>query len=244
MKRTDAGKIFYPKGTTARDRGFVRCIINSVRDFVNEHNLTDITVACSGGLDSTTLLDICSKVETIYNKEFSFDAVHVDYGLRPEENIKEHEFLQQFTDKRNIALHIVSEHMSQKKSVQLIARNIRYRIFKDHLLSTNKQCVFTAHTASDDLETMLFRLSKEKYMRTYNFSNGQRVLYGMRQISIVKDCKVYRPLLNLKRADLERYASIFKLTWCEDSSNTTDKYTRNYIRHNIVPLCRTINPNF
>jgi tRNA(Ile)-lysidine synthase len=110
----------------------------------------------------------------------------------------------------------------------------------DALIAINpeeKVAVFTAHNANDDAETKLFQ-----------FLRGRKEQPGIpttRKLNETSSVLLVRPLLNFSRKDLERYARCFALTWCEDASNATDDYTRNKLRHHLIPWVEThVNPGF
>src|SRR5205085_8945044 len=120
-----------------------------------------------------------------------------------------------------------------KVSIQVAARESRYSWFKELLTSDSgpptPNYLLTAHHLDDNIETMLM-----------NFFKGTGIS-GMRGI-LPRQGHIIRPLLFAKKQELESFAKENNLTWVEDSSNETDKYSRNYIRHQVIPLIQKIYP--
>lgn len=188
-----------------------------------------ILLAVSGGLDSMVMLDLFVKAG------FSCEVAHVNFQLRGEES-KQDEF---FVKKRCTAygvpchvLHASTQALADSKgiSIQMAARELRYDWFQSLLIKNNLHCVATAHHLNDSIETSLF-----------NWVNGAS-LAGLVGIS-VRNGSVIRPLLFATRSQIEQYANENDLEWREDSSNSTDEYTRNYIRHQLIPKLKEINPS-
>lgn len=244
MKRTDLNKIEYPETISASDRHYSRRIINSVRDFINANNLKKVLIAFSGGHDSSCLASICHSVSQINGT--SFGLCYVNHNLRSEEEIdKEIDLLGATCAQYNFNFHCPSIEIKSNSNIEAIARELRYKELAKILADPNfyYDAVFTAHHADDDFETIIMRLADNKYMRIEDEKTTQRVVFGMKQISTIYNCKVYRPLLSYSREDLHRYSSIWNLSWLEDSSNKSDKYKRNRIRKYIMPLIKNINRN-
>lgn len=240
MKRTDHKRIEYPEGTSASDRQFCRRLIKEVRKGIDCHNA--VMVACSGGIDSTVLAHAVNQglrlnpYTWVDGRESSIvtRAAYVNHHIRSdEETHKEEEFVTKVIGKwmrpsetGGIVLH---SPVTKGAGLQERAREARYgalEAYCDGWRVKSKLCValMTAHNANDKAETELF-----------NFITGRTSAKGILQI-IEKDWgDIIKPLLNFTRADIERYAKCFNLTWCEDASNATDDYTRNKIRHHLIP---------
>jgi tRNA(Ile)-lysidine synthase len=118
-----------------------------------------------------------------------------------------------------------------KTSIQVTARNLRYDWFNEQMDENNVDFVATAHHADDNLETFLINLSR---------GTG---LDGLTGIPAIND-RIFRPLLPFSRDEIEQYATKNNIKWREDSSNESDKYVRNKIRHHIIPLLKELNPSF
>lgn len=166
---------------------------------------------------------------------FSCEVAHVNFQLRGEESEKDEVFVKERCTVHGLPFHVLhadTKALAETKgiSVQMAARELRYNWFQSLLEKRNLQCIATAHHLNDSIETTLF-----------NWINGAS-LAGLAGIS-VKNGSVIRPLLFATRAAVEKYASENSLVWREDSSNSTDDYTRNFIRHQVIPKLKEINPS-
>lgn len=187
-------------------------------------------IAVSGGIDSMVL------VHLFQHFRLEFGLLHCNFKLRGEESDADMRFIHDYCDENRLQLRIgffetASIAKEMKVSIQVAARDLRYHWFYEQMEENNVQYVATAHHLDDNLETFLINLSR---------GTG---LDGLTGIPAVND-KVFRPLLPFSREEIEKYAKENNLKWCEDSSNASDKYLRNKIRHHIVPALKEINPNF
>lgn len=188
-----------------------------------------IVIGCSGGLDSTVLAHAHTCVRTI-GPHIESTLVYVNHNLRTSEEIeKDIEHVNFLGKEFGMNVLVESIHIT-KGNVQLEARDARYGVLAK-VASGLGGSVLLAHHANDVAESKLFQ-----------FLTGREVI-GITPWFSFNDVVFGRPLLNITRSDLERYASIWKLNWSEDSSNSTDKYTRNKIRHHLIPFIeKEINP--
>lgn len=189
---------------------------------------TPLLLAVSGGVDSVVLTHLCRKAE------LNISLAHCNFNLRGEESDKDEQFVQDLADA--LELEVFIEHFDtekyageQKKSIQVAARELRYKWFNNLQQALGFQYVLTAHHANDSLETFLI-----------NFLRGTG-LDGLTGIPD-KNEEVVRPLLPFSRAEIEQYARRNNLQWRDDSSNASTKYLRNKIRHDIIPALEEINP--
>lgn len=187
-------------------------------------------IAVSGGIDSMVLVDLCEKLN------LSFEILHCNFTLRNTESEAETSFLKAFASQKNIPIHIQyfdtqSYAINNKLSIQLAARALRYDWFKEQMKQNNIQYLLTAHHLNDSLETFIINLSR---------GTGLNGLIGIPQINE----NIVRPLLIFSREQIALYAQQNHLEWKEDSSNQSDKYLRNNIRHNIVPILEGLHTNF
>lgn len=189
-----------------------------------------LLIAVSGGLDSMVLLDLISKI----NIEFA--VAHCNFQLRGDESDEDENFVQSYCKENSIQGFFQKFDTQQfaedeKVSIQVAARKLRYEWFYELLVTENFDFVVTAHHLDDQLETFLI-----------HFSRGTG-LDGLTGIPSLND-KIIRPLLIFSRAEIETFANENNLKWREDSSNASDKYLRNKIRHHLVPLLKELNPSF
>ena len=189
-----------------------------------------ITVALSGGADSVALLNVLFELKDEYS--FTLKAAHLNHLIRGEEAFRDENFVRKECERLGVELDLrridipkIARERSQ--SLELAARNERYA-FLDAVSEGGK--VATAHNADDNLETVIFNLSR---------GSG---IGGLCGIPIIRD-KYIRPLLFCSRARIEDYCRQNKLSFVTDSTNLSDEYTRNKIRHNIVPVLRQLNPS-
>ena len=189
-----------------------------------------LLVAISGGVDSMALL--CLLWENGYN----FGVAHCNFQLRGEESEADEQFVERFasfvTDKCHKKRFDTEGYALEKKiGTQEAARDLRYAWFEELRQTFDYQYILTAHHASDSVETMLFNLSR---------GTGLKGLTGIKS----KNGYLIRPLLFASKMDILSYVKEYKIAFREDSSNETDKYARNLIRHSIVPKFKKLNTEF
>ncbi|WP_299122517.1 tRNA lysidine(34) synthetase TilS [uncultured Winogradskyella sp.] len=189
---------------------------------------TRLLIAVSGGIDSVVLSYLCKELE------LDFALAHCNFNLRGEESNADEEFVLELAEELDVEVFIqnfdtqtyADEH---KRSIQMAARELRYDWFKELEEQLNYDYILTAHHADDNLETFLI-----------NFTRGTG-LNGLTGIPEVND-NIVRPLLQFSREQIEAYAKENSIKWREDSSNSSRKYLRNKLRHEVVPILKEINP--
>ena len=162
-----------------------------------------------------------------------FEVAHVNYGLRGEESDEDELLVKTFCNEQNLKLHLlkVSESVwSDDGSIQMIARDTRYKWFESLLQKNGLDKVVTAHHANDNFETVLYNLAK---------GTG---ISGLRGILNKSENRV-RPLLYLQKRELIAYAEGEGLDWREDASNKKNDYARNKIRNQAIPVLEEVNSN-
>lgn len=189
-----------------------------------------LLLAVSGGIDSMVLVDLFHKLK------YDVAVSHCNFQLRGQESDDDEEFVKSQVEKLNIPLFIqkfdTKKFAEQKKlSIQVVARNLRYDWFYTLLVNQNFDFIITAHHLDDSIETFLI-----------NFTRGTG-LEGLTGIPTRND-KIARPMLIFSRNDIENYAKENNIAWREDSSNSTDKYWRNKLRHDVVPVLKDLNTSF
>lgn len=188
-----------------------------------------LLLALSGGLDSMVMVDLFQKLH------YNIALAHCNFQLRGIESFKDQKFVEQFATANEIPLFITqfdTKALAQdyKLSTQVAARELRYHWFYELLAKENYDYILTAHHADDSLETFLINLSR---------GTGLDGLTGIPE----QNNQVIRPLLPFSRNEIEAYAHQNKVIWCEDSSNASDDYLRNKIRHQLVPVFKDLNPD-
>ncbi|WP_395050030.1 tRNA lysidine(34) synthetase TilS [Flavobacterium sp.] len=201
--------------------------INQNFPFLNGKKLL---LATSGGLDSMVMVDLFQKLN------FTIAIAHCNFQLRGVESFEDQAFVQNYSEINKIESFVTqfdTETFAEdyKLSTQVAARELRYSWFYELSETENFDYILTAHHADDNLETFLI-----------NFVRGTG-LDGLTGIPVHNDI-VIRPLLIFSRQEIEYYAKKNNIQWREDSSNASDKYLRNKIRHNLVPILKELNPDF
>jgi tRNA(Ile)-lysidine synthase len=184
-----------------------------------------IAVACSGGIDSMVLVQLCLQLA------LNFEVWHFDHNLR-DDSYKSYEVLQRFSLLNQFTLRYKSLKLASASENE--ARNARYEGIKKLASEHNIKKIFLGHTKNDQAETILFRLSR---------GTGLSGLSGIpvkRQLSV--ETVIYRPLLNTARSEIEAYQKAFQVPYYEDYTNQEDKYKRNLIRNRVLPLLEKVNP--
>lgn len=159
----------------------------------------------------------------------------MNFELRGNASDEDERFVKEWCDRHKIEFHSkrvdTNKYATENKlSTQMAARELRYDWF-DELLSTVKaNCVCTAHHLNDSIETVLINLVRGAGIE------------GMMGIPVKSKNKL-RPLLFATRQQIEDYAAVHSIAWREDSSNATDDYQRNLIRHQVIPILKKINPS-
>lgn len=181
----------------------------------------------SGGLDSVVLLHLLSRAVPLL-ENVTLSALHVNHGVNDSSQMWS-EFCRQYCDQLQVPLHI-SQHKldSVKNNREAVFRELRYRVFMDHLPDTG--VLLTAHHQNDQAETLLFNLFR---------GAGLRGLSAMMPIVALGKGSHLRPLLSVARSLLKDYAQHHDLRWVNDPSNDDTGLDRNYIRHAIMPVIRS-----
>lgn len=187
-----------------------------------------ILLAVSGGMDSVAMSHL------FFRAKFCFGIAHCHFSLRPEADA-EAELVKQLAQKFEVPFFFrqfdtLSFAKKEKISVQMAARKLRYSFFEEIRRKEDFAYIATAHHLNDSLETAIFNLAK---------GTG---IAGLRGI-LPKKNNLIRPMLFATRNEIELFVKENKISYLEDSSNASEKYQRNFIRHQIIPrLAEQINP--
>jgi tRNA(Ile)-lysidine synthase len=196
-----------------------------------------IVVAVSGGADSTALLDALAR----WKKSEHLFAAHLNHLLRGAESDADETFVRAMTRQLNVPIFVAQENVAacaaqEKKNLEATARRLRY----DFLQRTAEQCqarvIVTAHTHDDQVETILMRLLRG------TSAAGLKGIHERQEVS-ASVCLV-RPMLRITRTEVLDHCARHQLEFCQDSSNQSTDFTRNRIRHELLPLLQSFNPDF
>lgn len=202
-------------------------MLNKLRAFLKEQALLSpgdrVIAAVSGGADSVAMLFALYLLRDELG--ITLEAAHFNHHLRGAESDRDEAFVTDFCGRYDIPLHLGSGRIVPgKKGLEAAARDARYAF-----LRRLPGKVATAHTADDNAETVLMRLIRGTGLK------------GLGAIAPVSG-NVIRPMLTVTRDDVEAFLEEYALPHVEDSSNGTDDFLRNRIRHGILPLMRAENP--
>jgi tRNA(Ile)-lysidine synthase len=208
-------------------------MLDQFLSFINKHNLIQpsqkVLLAVSGGMDSVVMCDLFSKAK------IDFVIAHCNFGLRGEESNEDEMFVKKLSIKYKVPFMVTTFQTAdfaetEKISAQMAARILRYEWFEKVRKEQNCDYIATAHHQNDVLETVLLNLTK---------GTGIAGLHGIR----IKNGHIIRPLLFAEKETIFDYVVENQIIWREDSSNESNKYQRNLIRNEVVPLLKQINPN-
>ncbi len=202
--------------------------------FFKERNLSltnsSYLLAVSGGIDSVVLCEFGQQVG------LTFAIAHCNFGLRGEESERDEAFVRNLGEKYTVDVFVkkfdtaayAEEH---RLSIQEAARKLRYDWFENVRKEQGFAYTLLAHHADDNIETLLMNFFR---------GSGLEGLTGMPEEKAAFHC--LRPMLQIRRAEIEAFAKENKLLWVEDSSNNSSKYTRNFFRNELIPQVRKVFP--
>jgi tRNA(Ile)-lysidine synthase len=208
-------------------------MLQHFKNFISRNDLVDTTdrilLAVSGGLDSMVMLHLFREAG------YTIGVAHCNFRLRGKESDGDEEFVKHYCKKSGIDFYSQSfdtkNYAGEKGlSIQMAARELRYPWFEMLMEREKYHWLATAHHLNDNLETVLLRWVN---------GGGLDHLTGIP----LKNEKIVRPLLFATRDEILTYAKAKKISWREDSSNATDDYHRNFIRHQVIPKLKEINPS-
>ncbi|MFA6047449.1 MAG: tRNA lysidine(34) synthetase TilS [Parcubacteria group bacterium] len=209
----------------------MKSLVKKVQNTIFQHKIFErgskIILAVSGGPDSTCILDIFSKLQKKYDLELII--AHVNYGLRGKDSDKDEKFVRDLAKKYGLKIKILKPGFRKTPSEKEL-RDIRYDFFEKVRSENNFDLIAVAHNQDDQVETYLMRIIR---------GAGLQGLSAMQY----KNEKVIRPLLNIPRAEIEKYLKENKLKYRIDKTNLESKYLRNKIRNKLIPyLEKNFNP--
>ena len=202
-------------------------MLNKLLAFVRKNNLITpgdrVVCAVSGGADSVALLFALYLLRE--KLDITLSAAHFNHNLRGTESDEDETFVRQLCSRYDIPLNVGSAQVTAgKKGLEAAAREARYAFF-----ATLPGKIATAHTADDNAETVLLHLIRGTGLK------------GLGAIAPMRG-NIIRPMLDVTRQEVEDFLAEYHLQYRQDSSNETDTFLRNRIRHHVMPLLKQENP--
>lgn len=192
---------------------------------VSKHHLQNakVILAVSGGVDSIVLCELSKQAD------LDFSIAHCNFSLRGEESERDEAFVRTLGEKYNAGVFVkrfdTAEFAEANHfSIQEAARKLRYDWFEELRKETGSAAILLAHHADDNIETLLMNFFR---------GTGLEGLTGMPEVKEGFHC--IRPMLQMRRKEIEAFAQNNSLQWVEDSSNRSIKYTRNFFRNELIP---------
>lgn len=201
--------------------------INTFQNLLPNYAGEPILVAVSGGIDSM----VCAHIFKKY--KYPITIAHCNFQLRKKDSDNDAVFVKKWAAKNEVPFLMKKFDVKKEKgkSTQMQARDLRYEWFNELFKKDNFQYIVTAHHLNDSIETSLMNMIR---------GTGIQGLTGIPEMN----GHIVRPMIHIFKSEIEQYAQKEKLNWREDKSNKTDKYKRNKIRHQLIPMLEEFNPNF
>lgn len=208
-------------------------LLNKFHDFIAReqlfHKNDRLLIAVSGGIDSIVLCELC------HQSHYNFAIAHCNFRLRGEDSDADESFVKNMGVRYGVEVFTIQfdtlDYASvHNKNIQSAARMLRYEWFNKLLQQETTapfKYILTAHHANDQSETVLMNFFK---------GTGIKGLLGMQPRESGIGGKITRPLLFAKKEDIRSFALTANLPWREDVSNDSNKYSRNFIRNEVLPL--------
>jgi tRNA(Ile)-lysidine synthase len=210
-------------------------LIQKITQYIEKENLIGygerIVLGVSGGADSVCLLRVLCQLQKEY--ALTLLVVHIEHGIRAEESLADAQFVKELCSAYDLEYRQYSYEVpllakQQSMTVEETGRRLRYETFARVAEEWNADRIAIAHNRNDNAETVLFQLARGSAMR------------GMRGIPVSRG-KIIRPLLCVSREEIERYLNELGQDYRTDSTNADLSYTRNYVRHEILPRMEQVN---
>ncbi|MCL2391310.1 MAG: tRNA lysidine(34) synthetase TilS [Oscillospiraceae bacterium] len=211
-------------------------MIDKVLEYSDYHNMlpdSGIVLVCvSGGADSMCLLEVMRHIS--YERGFSVAVAHFNHKLRGAESDRDMNFVSEYCNQCGVSFYlgegdVAAYAKNNGLSIEEAARDLRYDFFYDLAENIGAQRIATAHNADDNTETIIINLTR---------GAGANGLSG---IPPVRE-QVIRPMLGVPRDEIIEFLSERGISFVEDSTNAIDIYTRNKVRHHVIPILKELNP--
>lgn len=199
--------------------------MNQVLDDINFDNY--VVIGVSAGPDSMCLLDLLEK------KTNKIIVCHINHNIRKQSIIEEN-YLKEYCQKHNLIFETMTIKEYKENNFENEARKIRYNFYEEILKKYHSNQLFLAHHGDDLIETILMKIERGSNIEGYA---------GIKRISKLPNYTIIRPLLPYTKEDIKNYNKSHNITYYIDSSNTNTDYTRNWYRHNVLPLLKERDKN-
>lgn len=201
---------------------------SDIKDFLNKQGINRVILGLSGGADSVALLKL------LLSAEIEVICIHCNFHLRGEESDRDMLFARQLCETNGVPLETVNfdtiAYCSENKlSLEMGCRELRYNYFRNKLKSTGFDRIAIAHHLDDNIETLFLNLMR---------GSGVSGLKGM----LPDNGEIVRPLLKYSRKDIMEYLASTNQDFITDSSNSDNKYRRNFLRNRLIPLLEEVWP--
>lgn len=228
-------------------------ILAAVRRASAKHDLIErdstVIVGVSGGADSVCLLHVLKTLAPEYNLQLH--VAHLDHQLRGDAARADADFVRDLAQRWDLPYSIESRDVTayardRKRSIEEAARQVRYDFLMKVALANNSETIAVAHHADDQTESVLMH-----FLRGSGLAGLRGMLAKTKMLEIgswnveaaAKDVELIRPLLDVPRADIEAYCAQHDLAFRTDATNADTTHFRNRLRHELLPLLETYNPN-
>ena len=216
-----------------------RHIIEEMRGLIDDSRSASFLLAVSGGVDSMCLADMWLRCFGAENCAIA----HCNFNLRGEDSDGDEALVAGWAEEHGVRLHKVSFDTVQYAgengvSIEMAARELRYKWFGELCMEHGYAAVVVAHHADDNAETMVLNMVR---------GAGLKGLTGMKPVSnlpYVDNTSLLRPLLTFTRKQIEGHVFAWKVPYREDKTNSSVEYRRNSIRHEVFPLFERMNPSY
>src|SRR5215469_6084429 len=207
-----------------------------------------VSVAVSGGADSVALLLALSDANRA--KEplgVVLSAVHVHHGLRGAEADADEAFVRELCERLNVPLRVervdvAARQDAQHEGLEEAARELRYGVFRKLMEAGKADVVATAHTLDDQAETVVMKLLRGAWTEGIGGIAPALEKSEKREQRLPAPGRIVRPMLSVRRAEVEAYLRERGQAWREDATNRDVSLTRNRVRHELMPILRSFNP--
>ncbi|MGN0165623.1 MAG: tRNA lysidine(34) synthetase TilS [Lachnospiraceae bacterium] len=218
-------------------------MLEKLKGFVQEYNMfergEEVVLGVSGGADSVCLLLCLEELQKIY--DLGLTVVHVNHGIRGDEALRDQHFVEEICAAKGIECRVFEENVPEYSgerglSEEEAGREIRYIRFVQICQEKGCKKIAVAHNANDQTETIIFNM-----LRGSSLTGA----CGMRPVGTLnngEDILIVRPLLETDRKEIEAFLLKRNISWCQDSTNFGEEYSRNYIRNTLIPAAEKISP--